>query len=432
MKSRITVHNKRKFYKYMDCLAIEMTRRCNMACRFCSKGKAQNIEITHEIIDKTFDELEDVYIECLRISGGEPFLAAEQIKYLIEKIIAKHIHIRYVCIFTNGTRKEEGLILPFIELLDYLHSIENEASSLDKWSENNHMRVYNGTETSKLAIVISTNGHDITESEVQDTIAFYCQRINDNDFAIVSQTDTFNNGVDQITLEGNARDNFRELLNNPCKLDDARILDNNFAFVKTTIAKDKDDFLYNVTLINKTLTISANGNVFPGCLMEYNRVDKEFMFNIVDCNSNFFDKVIAFCWEHPLNKKANEYRTKFKTHEFLLDHGFQVDIFTRTDTFYVVMCVINDGVNQLEQIMKDMHGIFPYFNFTDIEAVATVTFILKMFEENYDRNIIELFARYCTELEESDIERLSPEWCRGFILFMSEKNNELARSAAQQ
>ena len=88
----------------------------------------------------------------MRISGGEPFLAAEQIKYLIEKIIAKHIHIRYVCIFTNGTRKEEGLILPFIELLDYLHSIENEASSLDKWSENNHMSVYNGTETSKLAI----------------------------------------------------------------------------------------------------------------------------------------------------------------------------------------------------------------------------------------------------------------------------------------
>ncbi len=55
MKSRIKT-NEKKFYRYMECLAIEMTRRCNLNCKFCAKGKAQNVDITHEIIDKTLDE----------------------------------------------------------------------------------------------------------------------------------------------------------------------------------------------------------------------------------------------------------------------------------------------------------------------------------------------------------------------------------------
>ena len=35
---------------------IELTRRCNMACKHCLRGDAQNLTISKEIIDKIFTD----------------------------------------------------------------------------------------------------------------------------------------------------------------------------------------------------------------------------------------------------------------------------------------------------------------------------------------------------------------------------------------
>ena len=43
---------------YMLNLAFELTRRCNLACRWCARGNPQNVDITKEIINKTLDEIE--------------------------------------------------------------------------------------------------------------------------------------------------------------------------------------------------------------------------------------------------------------------------------------------------------------------------------------------------------------------------------------
>ena len=97
------------------------------------------------------------------------------------------------------------------------------------------------------------------------------------------------------------------------------------------------------------------------------------------------------------------------------------------------MVLFNNYINKLEQVMKDMHKILPYLDFAGIQSIATATVILDLFNSGVDSNLIKEFAKICTVFnKEEDIKRLSPEWCRGFILFMSEKNNELARSAAQQ
>ena len=78
-----------------------------------------------------------------------------------------------------------------------------------------------------------------------------------------------------LALEGRAKDNINELLVNNVSLDEIRTINHNYYFLLDL----KDD----KHLITKTLSISANGNVFPGCLMSYDRVDKEPMFNIMDC-----------------------------------------------------------------------------------------------------------------------------------------------------
>ena len=47
----------------MICLAIEMTRRCNLKCKFCAKGEPQDLDISKSIIDKTLDEMQGVFIK---------------------------------------------------------------------------------------------------------------------------------------------------------------------------------------------------------------------------------------------------------------------------------------------------------------------------------------------------------------------------------
>ena len=65
-------------YKYeMITLNMELTRRCNMQCAFCARGQAQNIDMSHEVIDATLNQLNGVYINNLRLNGGEPLLGSE-------------------------------------------------------------------------------------------------------------------------------------------------------------------------------------------------------------------------------------------------------------------------------------------------------------------------------------------------------------------
>lgn len=84
-------------------VGFEMTRRCNMKCKFCSRGDAQNLDITEEIIDKALDELKNFDIGILRLHGGEPLLAPDMIQYLVAGIIKRNIKVYQCLFFSNGT-----------------------------------------------------------------------------------------------------------------------------------------------------------------------------------------------------------------------------------------------------------------------------------------------------------------------------------------
>lgn len=75
--------------KYIFALSFEITRRCNLNCRWCAKGEPQNIDITKEIIDKTLDEISDCKLHLIQITGGEPLLNPDMLVYLVEQIIAR-------------------------------------------------------------------------------------------------------------------------------------------------------------------------------------------------------------------------------------------------------------------------------------------------------------------------------------------------------
>ena len=105
-----------------------MTRRCNLKCKFCAKGEPQDLDISKLIIDKTLDEMQGVFINSLRVSGGEPLLVPELIEYLFDKIIEKHILINDIVIFTNGLNTDLQLCKSICKIIRYQRQIEPEIS----------------------------------------------------------------------------------------------------------------------------------------------------------------------------------------------------------------------------------------------------------------------------------------------------------------
>ena len=399
-----------------------------MNCAFCGRGTAQNLNITKEIIDKTFDELKDVYIDNLRIHGGEPFLAPEMMEYLITKIIDKHIYVNVVCMFTNGTKIQPELIAPFNRLLRYLVEVEQEMRHIVKWSNHMHENLYVGTDSAKFAIIVSEYEHNSDTTEINDFIKFYQQIDNDN-MVVVKQSDTYDDSG-RITFEGNALKNYKQFLSDPVQINDMRILNNNYYFVK----KCSDDKKYgakspimlNGLIINKTLTVSANGNVFPGCIMSYERVDASPMFNILNCNGDFFDNVVNFCWKYPIGYKARNQRNIFLAIEFCKEKNLKVqskNIPMKPEDYAFCRMLDVFAVRQ-EDIARDLHTILPALWFDEIDAISTAMLVLNMFDRNVELEIIKYYLKYCSEFDDETIKNISPEWCRGFILFLSEKDRK--------
>jgi len=409
-----------KLDKYMSTLAIEMTRRCNLNCNFCGKGTAQNIDISKEIIDKTLDEMQNTYIHDLRISGGEPLLAPEMICYLVNQIIKRHIYINKVFMFTNGNvEPNQKLKDSLIDLLVYLRKIEPEIRKYIIWSTKAYRQVYKETNWRKAYIIVSDNDRpDTNNKQIDKLINYYQNSINDEDFCIIRQSNDFKS-LDGVELEGNALKNYKDFCGDEITLGKIRIIDNGYYFMTESANNKYETFFENVTFILKTLTISANGNVFPGCLMSYERVDKEYMFNILNCKNNFFDLVNDFCWSHPLNEKAIKVRSHLKELNFCKDKNIKVKHMQPSD--YELMKALSKLVDVCEEKAKDIHAKLPSLDFTTVDLLASTDLVLNLFDKKIDIDFIKEYLKRCTVWDDEAINMISPEWCKGLIDFLAEK-----------
>lgn len=88
-------------------LSLDMTRRCNLNCNHCYCGKAQNIDMTKEVIDRLTETTS--YINKLYLSGGEISLCVDEIEYLLEALQKNHVPIYGIRFYTNAAEKSEQL-----------------------------------------------------------------------------------------------------------------------------------------------------------------------------------------------------------------------------------------------------------------------------------------------------------------------------------
>lgn len=101
---------------------LEITRRCNLNCAHCMRGRAQNIDMSKEDVDKLFDELKGAIIEDVTFGGGEPTLNPEMIEYVIDKIIREEISVLNIQMITNGQVFDQRVADAFNRFIEYEYS----------------------------------------------------------------------------------------------------------------------------------------------------------------------------------------------------------------------------------------------------------------------------------------------------------------------
>ena len=388
----------------MICLAIEMTRRCNLKCKFCAKGEPQDIDISKSVIDKTIDEMEGVFINTLRVSGGEPLLVPELIEYLLDKIIEKHILVNDIVIFTNGLNTDLQLCKSIYKIIRYQRQIEPEISDSKKLCSGFSEYVYGGLHKYKFSIIISDVGRNpLLFKNIENTRLFFNKNVKDENFRISRQSCTMKI-FGCLALEGRAAEHYKKLLGNNVTLDDIRYIKHNYYFLLDL----KDDR----RLITKTLSVSANGNVFPGCLMSYDRVDKSPMFNIMDCNNDFFERVNDFCWQYPVNHQVANLRSKYEAYKFCEKNNINLRINQNDE---INLNVLNYISRKSERIAKEIHSHYPDLDFLIVDPLSDLMVAKMLLSTNFPIDQIKGYLGLLSELEMDIVNAISIDLCNQWI-----------------
>ena len=381
-----------------------MTRRCNLKCKFCAKGEPQDLDISKSIIDKTFDEMQSVSINSLRISGGEPLLVPELIEYLLDKIIEKHILVNDIVIFTNGLNTDLQLCKSIYKIIRYQRQIEPEISDSKKLCSGFSEYVYGGLHKYKFSIIISDVGRNpLLFKNIENTRLFFNKNVKDENFIISRQSYTMND-LGCLALEGRAAKNYKDLLGNNVSLDDVRILNHNYYFLI--------GLKNNKHIITKTLSISANGNVFPGCLLSYDRVDKSPMFNIIDCTNDFFKRVNSFCWRYPVNNKVADLRSKYEACKFCKENNIKLKI---NEYDKINLNVLNYISIKCERTAKEIHSQYPELDFLIVEPLSELMVAKALLSNNIPIDQIKGYLGLFSELDMKIVNAISIDLCNQWI-----------------
>lgn len=388
----------------MICLAIEMTRRCNLKCKFCAKGEPQDLDISKSIIDKTLDEMQGVFINSLRVSGGEPLLVPELIEYLFDKIIEKHILINDIVIFTNGLNTDLQLCNSICKIIRYQKQIEPEISDSKNLCSGFSEYVYGGLHKYKFSIIISDVGRNpFLFKNLEKTRIFFDENVKDENFIISRQSYTMND-FGCLALEGQAAKNYKDLLGNNVALDAIRYINHNYYFIL--------DLKEDNHLITKTLSISANGNVFPGCLMSFDRVDKSPMFNIMDCKNDFFRRVNSYCWRYPVNNKVADLRSRFLAYNFCQKNNIKVNMSNIED---INIKFLNYLSNKYEYIAIEIHQKYPELSFLIVELLSNLILAKNLLSNNIPIDQIKGYLGLLSELDMDIVNAISIDLCNKWI-----------------
>lgn len=371
----------------MNCLCFELTRRCNMNCDFCCKGNAQNLDITPKIIDATLNRIKNYEINMIRITGGEPFLNKYGFVYLVNEIIRRNIMLTEFFVFTNGTIIDKEIKEALIRIGKHCKKCldSDYGKRMKEWRNNNFSQVYNTH--SYATVIISTTGHK--PIDMQRVLDFYRYNQDESILCSYNQDKAFihkkdkKNTVTPISLEGNGAVNYKKFIEEG---------QYQFSFVnnKFCLVDDMNTFKDGYINIPKTITISSNGNVFPGCSQSYEKLDKENICNILRCR-DLFKSIDLYSWKYPLSQGQNETLKNWLIARWNYEHGITIKQYLpNTDTskiendderIYELFGSTINGMYELEETIKYVHKEYRYFTHFQATLMATYSKALQWYDE---------------------------------------------------
>ena len=178
---------------FMEDIALETTRRCNLRCEHCMRGESQNINMSPDIVDAVLGNSEIKGILHICFSGGEPTLNPNVIIYAINKIIEERIDVRSISMLTNGQIFNKELVEAFNRFNKYVNERNMEEDppqmddkeSVESWIKHNidgHARITFSTDNyhnpvpdevkklyEKYAEGIKIGEYEVKENEILET-----------------------------------------------------------------------------------------------------------------------------------------------------------------------------------------------------------------------------------------------------------------------
>lgn len=286
---------------------IHLTRRCNMNCLHCLRGKAQNQDLTKEMADKILDELQDYYLLNMVFTGGEPMLNDKVLVYIANEIIRRKIRLNGCTIITNATVCNPDIRGALSRLADYLADARIYVSAPD---------TYQTDAQTTVDIICSTDEHANTDV-LQKCIDYYNDAQNKY-MKAYNQTKAIKEGVTNTILSGNLLDNWNKI--DPKQL--AVVSTPTRDFYCVSKATEEEFF------IDTTIEFCTNGAVMVDCASSFAEEDdpNQWVCNIMDCDNNLHEYLLKWSWEHPVPEFIAEKRAqleglrwKIKNHVSLLE-----------------------------------------------------------------------------------------------------------------
>lgn len=221
-------------------LFIETTRKCNLQCAHCMRGKAQDITMDFDLLRKFLQQVDSIY--CVTFSGGEPSLAPEVIQEFTNLVKEFKIDVSGFFVVTNGKHISRELATALMDLYSYCSDDFPESFGL-VWSRDQyHWPHGNPNERMK------TIYHALSFFRPNDRLTYYSQ--------------------DSLLAEGFAEEN--QLATAPVE--------------PSRLEVEMDDETINVI---GEVYLNCLGEIVPGCNFSYKNQSKHSLGNIK--NKTLFD-----------------------------------------------------------------------------------------------------------------------------------------------
>lgn len=104
-------------YKF-DIVDIEITRKCQIKCKHCCRGDAQNVDMSEEIMEKFISQCDS--INYLTFTGGEPFCNIEGLHSFLDIMKKNSVKLKQLSIITNGFNHTQEIIDLINDFYNYI------------------------------------------------------------------------------------------------------------------------------------------------------------------------------------------------------------------------------------------------------------------------------------------------------------------------